>query len=213
MLNDASVSTNVPLIDIQSAEFARQYQLGRWWSMYGDEQGNGPVRASYLVTNLKRYAEYDYFSTNDPYHLHHLGFFLGMYHGGILSPQTGQLRPDVTALTHLDHREARRGYRAGREFYFVDAEPHEQGMTESCLIERLRESVGEMASWQDGDGTWFFAVGCLLGELSGQLLPMTPAEQWVYLPQRHRLELARKWHKVVREQPLVNVSCRRCRLC
>src|SRR5215469_12278204 len=179
MLHDASVSTIVPLIDIQSGEFARQYELGVWWSMYGDEQGQGPVPASYLVTTLKDYAERDYFGTNDPYHLHHLGFFLGMYHGGILSPQTGQLRPDVTALAHLDHRDAKRGYRAGREFYFVDAEPHERRMTDSYLIERLRKRVGEMASWRNGDSTWFFFVGCLLGELSGQLFPMTSAEQRV----------------------------------
>ena len=188
-----------PLIDMQSAAFAEQYERGIWWSMYGDEQGNGPVPASYLVTNLKDYAERDYFGTNDPYHLSHLGFFLGTYHGGILSPHTGQLRPDVITLAHLDHRDAKRGYRAGREFYFVDAEPHEQRMTESYLIERLRESVGEMASWHNGDVTWFFFVGCLLGELSGQLFPMTSAEQRVYLPQRQRVEQARQRHAMVQE--------------
>ncbi len=204
MSNDASVSTNVPLIDIQSEEFAKQYEYGVWWSMYGDEQGNGPVAASYLVINLKRYAERQYFGKNDPYHLHHLGFFLGMYHGGILSPHTGQLRPDVTTLARLDHPDARRGYRAGREFYFVDAEPHERRTTEHSLIERLRESVGEMASWCDGDGTWFFTVGCLLGELSGLLFPMTPAEQRVYLPQHQRVELASQRDKVTQEQPLPN---------
>jgi len=85
------------LINIQSAAFAEQYERGVWWSMYGDEQGQGPVVASYLVTNLKDYAERDYFGTHDPYHLPRLGFFLGMYHGGILSPQAGQLRPDVVA--------------------------------------------------------------------------------------------------------------------
>ncbi|HYT29058.1 MAG TPA: hypothetical protein VEL72_08565 [Ktedonobacteraceae bacterium] len=142
-----------PLIDIQSAAFAAQYERGVWWSMYGDEQGKGPVPASYLVTNLKDYADRDYFGTNDPYHLSHLGFFFGMYHGGILSPQTGQRRPDVTTLAHLDHRDARRGYRAGRAFYFVEAEPHEQRYTEGRLIERLRESVTEMASWRDGEST------------------------------------------------------------
>jgi len=197
MLNDARSSTIVPLIDIQSAEFAEQYELGKWWSMYGDEQGKGPVPASYLVTNLQCYAERDYFGTNDPYHLSHLGFFLGMYHGGILSPQTGQRRSDVTTLAHLDHRDAKRSYRAGREFYFVDAEPHEQRYTEYRLIDRLRESVTEMASWRDGESTWFFAVGCLLGELSGQCFPMTPAEQRVYLPQRQRLERVRQGHKAV----------------
>src|SRR5712692_10422856 len=195
MLNDASISTNVPLIDIQSAEFAEQYELGKWWSKYGEEQGQGPVPASYLVTNIQRYAEQDYFGTNDPYHLSHLGFFFGMYHGGILSPQTGQPRPDATTLAHLDHRDARRGYRAGREFYFVDAEPHEQRYTECRLIDWFRESVTEMASWRDGESTWFFAVGGLLGELSGQCFPMTPAEQRAYVTQRRRLERVRQGHK------------------
>jgi hypothetical protein len=171
--------------------------------MHGEGQGQGPVPASYLVTNLKRYAEADYFGMSDPSHLHHLGFFLGMYHGGILSPQTGQRRPDVTTLAHLDHQDAERGYRAGRECYFVDAEPHEQRYTEGSLIEQLRESVTEMASWRDGESTWFFAVGCLLGELSGQCFPMTVVEQRAYLPQRQRLELARKRHKVTQRSAVV----------
>ena len=46
-----------PLLDIQSADFAEQYEYGVWCSMCGDEQGDGPVAASYLVTNLKLYAE------------------------------------------------------------------------------------------------------------------------------------------------------------
>lgn len=203
MLNDASMGTTVPLIDIQSAAFAMQYELGRWWSMYGDEQGQGPVPASYLVTNLQRYAERDYFGTKAPSHLHHLGFFFGMYHGGILSPHTGQRRTDVTTLAHLDNRDARRGYRAGRAFYFVDAEPHEQRYTECRLIDQLRESVTEMASWHDAENTWFFAVGCVLGELSGQSFPMTPAEQRVYLPQRQRLERARQRHKAAQRSTML----------
>ena len=203
MLHEARVSTTAPLIDIQSAEFSKQYELGTWWSMYGDEEGQGPVPASYLVTNLQHYAEADYFGTNDPSHLHRLGFLLGMYHGGILSPQTGQRRSDVTTLAHLDHRDARRGYRAGRDFYFVEAEPDEQWYTEGRLIERLRESVTEMAAWRDGESTWFFSVGCVLGELSGQCFPMTPAEQRVYLPQRQRLEQARHRHKATRRSAML----------
>jgi len=191
-----------PLIDIQSVEFAKQYERGVWWSMYGEEQGQGPVAASHRVTILKDYAHHDFFGTNDSSHLHHLGFFLGRYHGGILSPQTGQRRPDVTTLAYLDHRDARRGYRAGRAFYFVDAEPHEQRYTEHSLIQRLRESVSEMFSWHNEDATWFFAVGCVLGELSGPLFPMTATEQRVYLPQRHQLEQARKRDTIAQEQPL-----------
>ena len=189
----------IPLIDIQSAEFVEKYDLGVNWSMHGDEQGKGPVPASYLVENLKGYAERGYFERHDPSSLYGIGFFLGMYHGGVLEPSTGQLRPAVTTLAHLDHRDARRGYYAGRAFFFVDAEPHERRMTESVLLERLRQSVTEMTRWKDAEGTWFFSVGCLLGELSGHLFPMNWHEQKVYIPQRQQLENARKRHEVAQE--------------
>jgi hypothetical protein len=92
----------------------------------------------------------------------------------------------VTALVAICNRDAARGYRAGREWFFVDAESDECRYTESRLIERLRESVLEMAHWQDRDSTWFFPIGCVLGELSGQLFPMNAREQKVYLPRRQR---------------------------
>lgn len=189
------------LIDIQSAEYAEHYQRGVNWSMYGDVQGTRLIPASYLVTNLKRYAERGYFERQDQSSLYHIGFLLGMYHGGVLEPSTGKLRPNVTTLAHLDHRDARRGYRAGREFFFVDAEPHERRMTESALLERIHESVTEMAHWKDADGTWFFSVGCLLGELSGLLFPMNEHERKIYIPQRQRLEDARKRHKIAQGHP------------
>jgi hypothetical protein len=56
----------IPLIDIQSAAFAEQYECGDWWSMHGDEQGKEPVPASYPVTNLKQYAERGYFEQHTP---------------------------------------------------------------------------------------------------------------------------------------------------
>ena len=189
------------LIDIQSAEIAEQYERGVNWSMYGDEQGNGPVPASYLVTNLKRYAERGHFEPQDQSSLYHIGFLLGMYHGGVLEPSTGQLRPGVTTLACLDHRDARRGYRAGREFFFVDAELHERRMTEGNLLERLHESITEMTHWKDADDTWFFSVGCLLGELSGHLFPMNEHERKIYIPQRQCLENARKRRKITQEHP------------
>jgi hypothetical protein len=34
-----------------------------------------------------------------------------------------------------------------------------------------------MAYWKDVDSTWFFSVGCLLGELSGHLFPMNEYER------------------------------------
>ena len=108
-----------PLLDIQSAAFAEQYELGVWWSMYGEEQGKGLLSIRYLKANLERYCERRYFEQQDPYWRHHIGFYIGMYHGGVLSPQTGQLRPGLTAVILFDHRQAARGYRIGREAFFT----------------------------------------------------------------------------------------------
>lgn len=112
-----------------------------------------------------------------------VGGYLGTIHAGVLSVLTGQLRPDVTTLVAICNQDAARGYRAGREWLFVDAEPYERRYTESRLMERLRESVLEMVHWQDCDSTWFFSIGCLLGELSGQLLPINDQEQKDYIQQ------------------------------
>ena len=65
----------------------------------------------------------------------------------------------------------------------IFAEPYERRYTESRLMERLRESVLEMVHWQDCDSTWFFSIGCLLGELSGQLFPINDQEQKDYIQQ------------------------------
>ena len=137
-----------------------------------------------------------------------VGAYLETVHAGVLSPLTGQLRPDVKALAALCNQDAASGYRAGREWYFVDAEPHECRYTESRLIERPRESILEMAHRQDSEPTWFFAIGCLLGELSGQLFPMNGQEQREYIPQRQRLEEARQRHRDTQKrlaQPVMGV--------
>jgi hypothetical protein len=42
---------------------------------------------------------------------------------------------------------------------------------------------------------WFFAIGCLLGELSGRLFPMNEQEQKQYIPQHQRLEEVRQRHR------------------
>ncbi len=166
-----------PLIDIQSTAFAEQYEHGVWWSMHGDEQGKGPMPASYLVTNLRQYEEHNTFHTSDPYYLHHIGFFIGMYHGGILSPQTGQLRPNVTALALLDHKDAIRGYRIGREACFHEPGPVYR-YTEYGLIERLQDLVRDnLYNERDNATTWYYGIGCLLGGLSGQVFPETRQER------------------------------------
>lgn len=191
-----------PLLDFESVEFAEQYERGMWWSMYGERQNKGLVPTSYLVSNLKAYAQQGHFTKPDPFYRHHLGFYIGMYHGGVLDPATKQPYADVTTLAHLDHPDAERGYRAGREFFFVDAEPHEQRLSESYLIERIQQDVIEMVHWRNGDATWFFAVGCLLGELSGSLFPMDEDEQQVYLPASYQMQQARRQYKAASQVSL-----------
>ncbi|HLG60962.1 MAG TPA: hypothetical protein VKY19_03450 [Ktedonosporobacter sp.] len=176
------------LLDIQRPAFAEHYERGVWWSMYGDEQGHGPLSVSYLITNLKQYQQQPYFEQQDPYRRDLIGFFLGMYHGGVLSPQTGQLRPEVRALICFDHPQAIRGYQRSREAYFHEPGPPYR-YTEQCLLDLLHEIVREAARWNtsEAESTWNHALGCLLGELSGALFPETAEEQ------RAWCEECRKW--------------------
>ncbi|MFL5625945.1 MAG: hypothetical protein ACJ788_10180 [Ktedonobacteraceae bacterium] len=175
--------TVTPLIDIQSTEFAKQYELGVWWRMYGDEQGQGPVPDSYLISNLRKDAEHGYFDGQHDHWLHHIGFYIGMIHGGILSPATGQLRPDVTTLVLLEHPQFKRGYHVGREAYFHESYPSQHyRYSDKSLIERLRELVtDDPYDEKDNADLWYFCIGDTIGELGGCVFPETPQEQhaWV----------------------------------
>ena len=183
-----------PLIDVQTDAFATQYYQGIWWSMHGDEQGQGPVRESYLVTNLQSCVTRGYFDGQHDHWHYRLGFFLGMYHGGVLQPETGQLRPDVTTLAVLTNAHAQDGYSVGREDFFTELDPQERRYTETALLHQLRDVALESPFWKDAHSTWFFYVGCLLGELSGNLFPMTEHDRllWKQSDQRHQ-EASTQW--------------------
>ncbi|HLG63841.1 MAG TPA: hypothetical protein VKY19_18005 [Ktedonosporobacter sp.] len=177
-----------PLLDIQRPAFAEHYERGVWWSMYGDEQGNGPLSVSYLITNLKQYHQQRYFEQQAPYWRDHIGFYFGMYHGAVLSPQTGQPRPDVRALIRFDHPQAIQGYQRGREAYFHEPDaPYRY--TEQRLLDLLHEIVREAARWKKSEATdtWNHALGSVLGELSGLPFPETPEEQQAWRDE------CRKW--------------------
>jgi hypothetical protein len=72
------------------------------------------------------------------------------------------------------------GTRRGRQWFFEEADPDERTMTDGQLIERIRELTTDAATWHDPEGVWFYIVGRLLGELSGNLFPLTDQErqQW-----------------------------------
>jgi len=171
-----AVQTITPLIIIQNDAFAKAYEQGLWWCLFGEREGDGPLPDSYLVEDLRNCGVRDLFNGQHENALQHIGFYIGMIHGGILSSQTLQLCPNVTALVTFHDREIARGYSAGRDWFFNEAEPEQRRYTDRSFIERLRESITDMLSFGDGDETWNYSIGCVLGELSGRLFPQTPQE-------------------------------------
>lgn len=170
----------VPLIDIQDAAFARHYLNGLWWSLYGEYEGDKPFPDHYLVDNLKRDVAHGYFDGQHDDWLPYIGFYFGAVHGCVLSPDTGQLRTDMTALVTFSHQVAARGYNVGRRDRTYNIPPDIHICTDAELIEELRQTALDLLQFPSEEDSWFYTVGCLLGNLSVQLFPATSQErqQW-----------------------------------
>ena len=93
-----------------------------------------------------------------------VGYEFGFIHGGMLTSER-TLRSDVIALVAFDdNQDAIRGYKAGRQWFFEEANPDERTMTDEQLIARLRELTADAATWHDSAEVWFFtAQGVCLG--------------------------------------------------
>src|SRR5260370_18478642 len=87
-----------PLIDVENPPFAKHYHDGLCWSLSGDYKGIKPFSDVHLVANLKQDAAKGYFDGQHEVSLLYVGFYFGALHGCLLSPQTGQLPLDATAL-------------------------------------------------------------------------------------------------------------------
>ena len=193
-----------PLIDFCSADSRKQYDNGVWWRLHGwrthgEVEAQGPLPDSYFVNNLKACVARKEFDTPTGEQWVHKSvcFFLGMLHGGVLSPTTGLLRPDVTTLVVLTHQEFARGYNVGRRWYFVDAMPDENRVyTDEQVMEALRLLVQEeRASFVGEDDTLVqYIVGTLLGAISARLFSATREEQ-----QRWDAEQQR-WMRLIEQQ-------------
>ncbi len=181
----------IPLIDICSVEAAKQYECGIWWRLHAwrtdSEVSQGPLPDSYFIENLKaRVAHHEFDNTAPSEHSvqQTLCFWLGMLHGGVLSPETGLLRPHATTLVVITHHEFAKGYNVGRRWYFFDAMPDEdRHYTEVRVIQELRDLVAEIPEEfaEGADDTCIqYCVGTLLGAISARLFPMTKDEysQW-----------------------------------
>lgn len=107
-------------------------------------------------------------------------YFIGMVHGGLLLPD-GTLRRTSATLVTLDEKNAQRGYYAGRQFHFLDADTEEEWyMTDAALIDELRDLAHESVIYQGYQHIVAYALGSLLGRLSGQLFPWTRQEQHAF---------------------------------
>ena len=176
-----------PLIDFCSAESRKQYDNGVWWRLHGwrtrgRAEAPGLLPDSYFVNDLKGCVARHEFDTpaGEQRARHSLCFSLGLLHGGVLSPETGLLRPQVTTLVVLTNVECARGYNVGRRWYFVDAMPDENRVyTDEQVMEGLRLLVQEeRAAFVEKDDTLVqYTVGTLLGAISAQLFPATVEEQ------------------------------------
>lgn len=167
-----------PLLELQHPPFAQFYRDGVYWSLFKD-RCRRPLSDRYFLANVRASLQALDVDVSHGYWLPTIGFHLGRLHGAILSSQTAKLRSDVTALACLVDANARRGYDVGRHWYFIDAlieQPDNRTFTDVSLIERLQEMEREALHFQEQDSTWYYAIGCILGELSGPLFPATDEE-------------------------------------
>ena len=167
-----------PLFHMQHKEMLHSYRKGmRCQIQY--ERGHYPIGE--LVSFLKLAIHSRLFDRKQAADIYRfVGFEFGCIHGGFLTPEW-TLRSEVSTIVSFDdNQDAIHGYKAGRQWFFEEATPDERTMTDDQLIERLRELTKDASTWHDPEGVWFFIVGCLFGELSGNLFPLTDQErqQW-----------------------------------
>ncbi|MGH2496271.1 MAG: hypothetical protein ACRDIV_16365 [Ktedonobacteraceae bacterium] len=169
-----------PLFDIQHPPFAKLYRDGVYWSLF-NERCASPLTDRSFLTNLR-----ETLNNADGVEQHGtIGFHFGRLHGAILSPDTGRPRAGVTTLASFQHMEAARGYAIGREWYFTDASPAERTHSDASVLEVLHQLQHDSLRFHDEEATWYYALGSLLGELSGSLFPAAH-EEYIHWQEEER---------------------------
>ncbi len=168
------------LIDMHNAAFAKNYCDGLRWSLFGDYKGDKPFLDSHLIANLKRDAAKGYFDGQHQDRLLYVGFYFGALHGCLLSPETGAIRSDVNALATFTHPDTVHGYYVGRRDCSMGTPPNERIYTDSELLEELCQIAQDVMGYPDEENSWYYSIGCVLGNMSLQAFPATPEEyqQW-----------------------------------
>lgn len=166
------------LLVIEHPRFRSGYEQGIAWSLFHRET-TGPLDDRYLPDRLTAeivHCPTSFEAQNEPHLCWRLGFWLGMVHGGVLLLD-GNLTPGVSSLVKLQDHYCIRGYYAARHYHFVEAETDdERTMTDTHILEQCRELASEYGTYQDSQGALSYAVGGMLGQLSGALFPWTAEE-------------------------------------
>ena len=162
-----------PLFDILHPPFEKMYRDGVCWSLL-QERYSSPLTDRYFLTAIRETLTSTDVDGQQGFWLPTIGFQFGRLHGAILSPSTGKPRAGVTALVRFQHTEAARGYDIGREWYFIEVQPAERAhiYTDGSLLDLLQQVECESILFQDEEATWYFALGCILGELSATCSPL-----------------------------------------
>jgi hypothetical protein len=180
-----------PLPDLQSTTFAKRYVTGVHWRLFGwrehgEVEAKGPLSEHCLIDNLKMCARPNHFDGGHDEPLRaDSGFFLGMLHGGVLTPD-GTLHPDAKTLVIIHTNDFCEGYARGRRDYFTCYE--EIAHTEDDLLDLLKARAQDNPYLGREQDTLRWAIGCTVGELSGRLFPLTEQKQ----PQKHPMSLLRR---------------------
>jgi hypothetical protein len=176
----------VPLVTFQSSDFPTWYSHGVWWSQHGRE-GHGSLEDTYipdcLVRGIERRA---YTNPTDRNLARDVAFWLGMIHGGVVT-DSGVLQQDITTLVRLQDTDCLHGYRVGRQFFFTEADTPEDWMfTETRLLASIYDVLDDY-QYSPNTRDIRYALGDLLGHLSGQIFPWTTEEQDAFDEEHMRL--------------------------
>ncbi|MBE3559607.1 MAG: hypothetical protein IMW89_10320 [Ktedonobacteraceae bacterium] len=167
-----------PLLVIQSQDAASHYRQGFHWSLLELEESEKQelTQDRAVIETLQSFARSCLFAHGKEAALRdHLASYLGMLHAAVLSPD-GTLREDCHSLVEMREPACLRGYHAGRAHFFHEANPDEPRISEQEVLAWLHELVSCHPLPAGGD-LWAYALGDLLGALSGPLFAETAAER------------------------------------
>lgn len=162
------------LLEIENPEFAHWYELGVFWSLYGEQQGIGPYRDTYVIDNIQNGICNGWYHDLRSGWFEMIGFNLGMLHGGMINPATRQYRPADTLVTLTDS-DFTKGYYVGRDYYFIEAPLEDRHLSDRLFREAVHEWAIGYPTWREPVATLRYCLGCRIGELSGALFPQVDA--------------------------------------